>query len=114
MLATVILGEPVIVTASSHVTSSSILCVPSPAVKSVVAVDPITNLASVIVADDTVVDTLRFKLRKNYKDKDYVQKLHNIKKSNLKELGFITDKNGKTILDPRIKKALDDFKKSRK
>lgn len=66
------------------------------------------------VKRDTVVDTLRFKLRKNYKDKDYVQKLHNIKKSNLKELGFITDKNGKTILDPRIKKALDDFIESRK
>ena len=43
------------VTASSYVISSNILCVPSPAVKSVVAVEPTTNLASVTVAPLSVV-----------------------------------------------------------
>ena len=80
--------------------------------------DPLIYVNEVLGAVDEykskmniVLDTLKFKLRKKYKDKDYLKKLNNTQSVNLKQLGFIEDKNGKVILDPRIKKAIKKLNK---
>ena len=63
---------------------------------------------------DSVSSNLSYLLRKKYSNQDNIQQLLKIRQVNLEELGFTVGSNGKVMLDPRIKKALDDFKKSRK
>ena len=63
---------------------------------------------------DSVSSNLSYLLRKKYSNQDNIQELLKIKQVNLEELGFKVGSNGKVTLDPRIKKALDDFIESRK